>query len=436
MADSASGSDNEVDDQQTPKSEDRSSLLKLLTKAVGLDMTTIAIPVTYNEPLSFIQRMSEYLQYWELIEKANASDDPELRTLYVAAFAISVFSCSERTSKPFNPLLGETYEYVDESRDFKFIAEQVSHHPPIGASHASSPAGTFWQTQTVRTKFAAPNSLDCRPTGTFHVKLKDSGDHFYWENVNTMVHNLILGKLWVDHYGNITIQHEGTKRRAELTFKQCGWFSKGWHDVIGTVFDEHDHARCNISGKWNESIFGTILKSGSLNKKKQKALVKQAKKAGKDNKKDKKKNKGTSSPSLSDSFDDWEEEKPKLIWTHYYANRLAPGLLGEKWGLTEYSAKLIELTPELKSILPPTDSRLRSDRLALEVWDTKKAASEKHRLEEEQRERKRQREKANGEYLASYFKRVDPEKEEWEFLGNYWKEREERIKNHHSKHHS
>lgn len=35
--------------------------------------------------------------------------------------------------KPFNPLLGETYEYTTDT--YKFLSEQVSHHPPITAVH-------------------------------------------------------------------------------------------------------------------------------------------------------------------------------------------------------------------------------------------------------------------------------------------------------------
>ncbi len=36
-----------------------------------------------------------------------------------------------RTTKPFNPLLGETWEHDD--GELKIITEQVSHHPPISA---------------------------------------------------------------------------------------------------------------------------------------------------------------------------------------------------------------------------------------------------------------------------------------------------------------
>ena len=34
-----------------------------------------------------------------------------------------------RLAKPFNPLLGETYEIVNSK--FRFFIETVSHHPPI-----------------------------------------------------------------------------------------------------------------------------------------------------------------------------------------------------------------------------------------------------------------------------------------------------------------
>lgn len=57
-----------VEDVPT-KGEDRSSLKSLIGKAIGLDITKIAIPVSYNEPFSFLQRMMEYIQYNDLLVK-------------------------------------------------------------------------------------------------------------------------------------------------------------------------------------------------------------------------------------------------------------------------------------------------------------------------------------------------------------------------------
>lgn len=41
-----------------------------------------------------------------------------------------------RMQKPFNSLLGETYELV--TANYRAVAEQVSHHPPITAIHCES----------------------------------------------------------------------------------------------------------------------------------------------------------------------------------------------------------------------------------------------------------------------------------------------------------
>ena len=56
--------------------------------------------------------------------------------VYVAAFLVSQYSISElRTKKPFNPLLGETFEYIDKERNFEFLSEQISHRPAVSAIH-------------------------------------------------------------------------------------------------------------------------------------------------------------------------------------------------------------------------------------------------------------------------------------------------------------
>ncbi len=43
--------------------------------------------------------------------------------------------------KPFNSILGETFE-INNSK-FEYIAEQVSHHPPISACYAKGKYGDY-----------------------------------------------------------------------------------------------------------------------------------------------------------------------------------------------------------------------------------------------------------------------------------------------------
>lgn len=64
--------------------------------------------------------------------KNGAKESPALRLATCAVFGIAQLGMNKnRFKKPFNPILGETYEFVNS--DFRFIAEQVSHHPPITA---------------------------------------------------------------------------------------------------------------------------------------------------------------------------------------------------------------------------------------------------------------------------------------------------------------
>lgn len=58
-----------------------------------------------------------------------------------------------RHSKPFNPLLGETYELVNKEEGYYVVTEQVSHHPPITAMHAESEKWILWQEYTLNIKF-------------------------------------------------------------------------------------------------------------------------------------------------------------------------------------------------------------------------------------------------------------------------------------------
>lgn len=89
------------------------SVWSILKKCIGLELSKITMPIAFNEPLSFLQRITEYMEHVYLIHRASRQAQPLERMQSVAAFAVSaVASQWERTGKPFNPLLGETYELV------------------------------------------------------------------------------------------------------------------------------------------------------------------------------------------------------------------------------------------------------------------------------------------------------------------------------------
>jgi hypothetical protein len=82
-----------------------------------------------------------------------------------ASWAVSVYPAYQRTWKPFNPILGETYEMVNHN-DVTFLAEQVSHHPPMSSGHAENSHFTYEVTSKLKTKFLG-NSVDVYPVGRY-----------------------------------------------------------------------------------------------------------------------------------------------------------------------------------------------------------------------------------------------------------------------------
>lgn len=94
------------------------NLWSIMKNCIGKDLSKIPMPVNFSEPLSMLQRLVEDFEYSELLDKAAQCTDSCEQLAYIAAFTVSSYATTSiRTAKPFNPLLGETYEF-DRTDDF------------------------------------------------------------------------------------------------------------------------------------------------------------------------------------------------------------------------------------------------------------------------------------------------------------------------------
>lgn len=355
------------------------SLWSLLRKNIGKDLSKISMPVTINEPLNLLQRLCEELEYCELLDMAAAMiDDPCQRMLMMAAFAISSYSSSYYRvgHKPFNPLLGETYECVRDDKGFRFIGEQVSHHPPISACHADSKNYVFWQDMRVKTKFWG-KSMEIIPIGTVNVVLRPSKSHYKWNKITTCVHNLFKGERYVDIYGELTITEMGNglndQLTCKITFDKASYWSGSQNEIHGMVMNSRGQIIERIRGRWNESVY-----AGS-----------------------------------------------RCIWR---AGTM-PDNYEAYYGFTRFAIELNELIDNEKPWLPPTDTRFRTDQRALEEGDVQRAETIKSELEQQQRERRKMQE-TNGEtHLPLWFsKQLNGNKNDeatdiYTFNNQYWDSR-------------
>ena len=70
----------------------------------------ISLPVQVFEPRSFLERITDNWGYLDLLEAAADCTDPVDRLRYLVGFVIGGLRRQTSTLKPFNPILGETYQ--------------------------------------------------------------------------------------------------------------------------------------------------------------------------------------------------------------------------------------------------------------------------------------------------------------------------------------
>eukprot|EP01094_Clydonella_sp_ATCC50884_P019072 TRINITY_DN3651_c0_g1_i1.p1 TRINITY_DN3651_c0_g1~~TRINITY_DN3651_c0_g1_i1.p1 ORF type:complete len:444 (-),score=154.71 TRINITY_DN3651_c0_g1_i1:432-1763(-) len=376
------------DDAQeiTTDEAQKQGLWQMLSGAFGKDITRgFSLPVWIFEPTSFLQVMSEPLQFDDLLFKAAEDEDSIERIAHVAAFAVATWSIAVRTRKPFNPLLGETFEMAPLDGRFQFIGEQVSHHPPIAASRTTSDSFILELESEVKTKFTG-NSVEANPIGTNHFHSRKYKDHITWGYITSCAHNIFIGKLWIDHYGSLEVKNHATGDVCTLNFVQCGFWSGTQCEVNGEIRDNAGQLRAKLAGFWNDKLSLTRIDA-----------------TGK---------------ALGESRVIWQKPTDDTSAHPYRYNKF---IIERMNGINEV----------LEKILPDTDSRLRGDRRALEAGDQAKAGEEKHRLEEEQRARRKTREETGTPHVTKYFKNVDEPTsitgKHWVYKGGYWEQRREKV---------
>ncbi|CAN6616081.1 oxysterol-binding protein homolog 3 [Trichomonascus vanleenenianus] len=329
------------------------SIISILRKNVGKDMSSIPMPVTLNEPITFLQRIAESMEYTFLLDQAAATPDPVERVLLMAVFAASTlagFRAKERNlRKPFNPMLGESYELVREDRGFRMVCEKVSHRPVILTMYAESADWTVSYTSKPHQKFWG-KSVEFTDPGRFEVTMNRTGEVFEYGNPSIFMRNLIAGEKYIEPVGSLGItSSNGTK--AVVEYKAGGMFSGRSEQLTITAYDENGRESPRVlTGTWTAGIY-----------------------------------EGSSSiwaPSnLIDNYD-------------------------KRYGWNEWVVSLNEITEMEEGTMAPTDSRYREDQRMYEDGNIDGAEKRKQELEQLQRDRREQMQQQSVEWSPLYFDKV------------------------------
>lgn len=335
-------------------------ILGVLKKNVGKDLSTISFPVTFNLPLSLLQAAAEEYEYAPaLLERAATTEDWSTRLCLIGAWAISGYAGSKlrASRKPFNPMLGETYELVRDGGRLKFIAEKVVHNPPIVAVHAE---GHGWRSHgwsTVKQKFWG-KSWELIPEGSLVIELPERGETYAVKRPGAFMRNLIAGAKYIEYVGELSVTNVKTGENLKVDFKQgtvLGGAASRNH-VVGNVYDAKGSKGVTVKGKWTDSF----------------AIQ-------------------------------HDKENYQVLWEA----APFPSNSEDYYGFTYFAMSLNELNPKLASYLPRTDSRFRPDQRAFENGNVEQAEELKHAVETAQRRRRTERADQGLEWQPEFF-HADP----------------------------
>lgn len=261
---------NEVSEELIEESS-RSIIISMLKQASkGMDLHKIAFPTFVLEPRSMLERLTDFMSHPQLIADTPSKNDPLARFLDVVRYFLSGWHVRPKgVKKPYNSVLGEFFrcrwqdEYGKPSTAF-FIAEQVSHHPPISAYLYADPEHHIVATGNFmpKSRFLGNSVMSLMNGKSFLYFTNHPGEEYVFTNPNVYARGLLFGTMFMEIGDIATITCEKTDLCAEIEFKTKGFFGGSCNDVSGCIKCKSTNAVLyTLSGKWTETISITPSKN-------------------------------------------------------------------------------------------------------------------------------------------------------------------------------
>ena len=235
--------------------------------------------------------------------------------------------------------------------------------------------------------------------GVYNVTLTGHNDHYTYNKPSSWMRNMIAGEKYLETAGEMQITNHATGEYATVAFKEGtggGLFGvpSNRNDVIATFYDNKGKKCRRIVGKWSDKLSEEI---------------------------------------------DMNKRKLSVLW-----NANPPGIedYSKYYGFTRYCVELNEITDLERNKLPITDTRYRPDQRLYENGLADEADEEKQRIEQKQRDRRKEFEQKGVVWKPRWFTLQDDEYSDplfippaegqappstgqsFQYTGQYWQARE------------
>ncbi|XP_031438658.1 oxysterol-binding protein-related protein 8 isoform X2 [Clupea harengus] len=254
-------------------SEENKSMIWMLLKQVrpGMDLSKVVLPTFILEPRSFLDKLSDYYYHADFLSQAAVEENAYNRMKKVVKWYISGFYKKPKgLKKPYNPIIGETFRcmwiHPDTNSKTFYIAEQVSHHPPVSALYVSNRKDGFCLSGSIlaKSKFYG-NSLSAILDGEARLTFLNRGEDYVMNMPYAHCKGILYGTMTLELGGQITIACEKTGYSAQLEFKLKPFL--GSSDSVNQICGKIKLGKevlATLEGHWDSEIFINDKKTGEM----------------------------------------------------------------------------------------------------------------------------------------------------------------------------
>uniref|UniRef100_A0A3Q2QFS5 Oxysterol-binding protein n=1 Tax=Fundulus heteroclitus TaxID=8078 RepID=A0A3Q2QFS5_FUNHE len=277
--------EDEVEDSFTDKEEDlgvveeeRSVILHLLSQLkLGMDLTRVVLPTFILEKRSLLEMYADFMSHPELFVAITDGSSPEDRMVRFVEYYLTSFHEGRKgaiAKKPYNPIIGETFHCswrvprrpeaptepsqgspepsadAQEPYQVRFVAEQVSHHPPVSGFYAECQERQMCVNTHVWTKSKFMGmSIGVSMIGECLHLLEH--DEEYTFTLPCAYARSILTVPWVELGGKVNIGCNKSGYSAVITFQTKPFYGGKLHVTAEVKHNPSNAVVCRVQGEWN-----------------------------------------------------------------------------------------------------------------------------------------------------------------------------------------
>ncbi|XP_044534811.1 oxysterol-binding protein-related protein 10 [Gracilinanus agilis] len=284
------------EDGESESTDHRSVILHLISQLrFGMDLTKVVFPTFILEKRSLLEMFANFMAHPDLLLSIGSGATPEDRAISFVEYYLTSFHEGRKGSvakKPYNPIIGETFlcswdvpqdrirplqrekimepeaeakakaeaeaeavvkaEAEPELYKLRFVAEQVSHHPPVSCFYCEcKEKGLFVNTHVwTKSKFMGM-SVGVSLIGEGTLRLTDYEEDYVFTLPSAYARS-ILTIPWVELGGKVTMNCAKTGYSALVVFHTKPFYGGKVHRVTAEV--KHDPTNtivCKAQGEWN-----------------------------------------------------------------------------------------------------------------------------------------------------------------------------------------